>query len=106
MRCRSLDKAGKVEIVSEGAAPTAVTLLGTSDLGATSVARQFPGAAVTDVDLPADATETSVWFDAVGSPHLRQASGKYIVDLDTDAVISVSGGHAVVVHRSTGLIER
>ncbi|MCA9310146.1 MAG: prepilin-type N-terminal cleavage/methylation domain-containing protein, partial [Phycisphaerales bacterium] len=33
-----------VEIVSEGAAPTAVTLIGTSDLGATSVARQFPGA--------------------------------------------------------------
>ena len=94
-----------IEVHTEGQPPTDIPRPGHAPGAVTRISEHFPGAAVTHLELHAP-NATTLWFDPQGVPHLRTPAGAHIDDLAQDAVISISGGHAVVVHSSTGLVER
>lgn len=52
------------------------------------------------------ATNTTIWFDADGTPHLRKNGGAYIGPFTTDASIAVGAAPAVLVRRASGAVEQ
>lgn len=96
-----------MRIVNAGDSPT-ILPTSTGDAGAPwRIAADFPSAAILSVEHGDGASGAgTIWFDADGKPHLRDADGDYIADFTQDAVVTVSGPADITVRRLTGLIER
>ena len=96
-----------VRIERPGDPPTAAPGPGGAAGAPLLVASQFPGAAVVSV-LHGDGSTGAgtIWFGPDGRPQTRDASGAYLSDFASDALITVSGPVEITVRRTTGLIER
>ncbi len=86
-----------IEIVSIGASPTPFR-------EPAPVGQRFPGVVISGLDAEGRTTDT-LWFSAEGTPHLRDEAGTFVANLTAQATLTTDGG-SVIVHPSTGLIER
>jgi len=90
-----------MEIVSSGAAPSAMKMQGHEE----AMGSMFAGVSLESVSLNGSGSYDTVWFSNEGVPHLRTSGGVYVSDLSQDAVITVTGGGTVMVRRVSGMIE-
>ncbi len=94
-------------IAPGGGAPT--TVVGAVGEAAQDVRieRHFAGAGVTSfVTGDGVSSHTAVWFTYRGEPEVRNSSGTSLGPFTQDAVLTITGGRAVTVRRSTGAVER
>ena len=87
---------------------TVATVVGADgqDEPPTSLPAMFGGAEVESF-LNGDGTTGSgtIWFDSEGTPHCRSSGGAFLQGFSQNAVVALTGGHVVTVHKVSGLVE-